>query len=177
MIFEKGGGEFQSSTLHLPAWVPTLAFSSETAMGRRPISFGQINTRVDTLERRNLILALFTEREASHLRARCARCDQSSDASWPRPLLLHPQLHHHPHQLAWCQSRLPAAALSELGPRLENAIVKYVDVCSILCVAVQKFSACGGHAENSIRCQHAAWISVVRGSTRRPFALLQGSVL
>ena len=82
------------------------------------------------------------------------------------------------HQLAWCQSRLPAAALGELGARLETAILKYVDVCSMLCVVMQNFFGLRRwRAENSIRCQHAAWISVVHGSTRRSFALLEGSVL
>jgi len=49
--------------------------------------------------------------------------------------------------------------------------------CSIVCVAVKIFFACGGHAENSGKCLHAARISVVRGSTRRSFALLEGSLL
>ena len=37
------------------------------------------------------------------------------------------------HQLSWCQSRRPAAALGELGPRLENAILEYVILQHSLC--------------------------------------------
>ena len=37
------------------------------------------------------------------------------------------------HQLAWCQYRQSAAALSELGPRLENAILEYVILQHSLC--------------------------------------------
>ena len=70
------------------------------------------------------------------------------------------------HQLAWCQSRLFAAALGELGPRLEIAILEYAILQHSLCRRA-KFSACGGRAENSSRCQHAARIRVVHGSTRR----------
>ena len=48
-------------------------------MGRRPISFGHISPRCTSQEGRNLILALYTERGAPHLRARCARCDHTFD--------------------------------------------------------------------------------------------------
>ena len=68
-----------------------------------------------------------------------------------------------------------AAAFSELGPQLENAILEYVILQHYLCRRAA-FSACGGRAKDSGRCQHAARISVVRGSTRRSFALLEGSL-
>ena len=78
-----------------------LAFSSEIAMGRRPISFGHISQKVPPQERRNLILALFTERGASHLRARCARCDHTSDARAGRGRSLSIHSSTITHQLAW----------------------------------------------------------------------------
>ena len=56
----------------------TLAFSSEIAMGRRPISFGHISPRSTSRERRDLTLGLFTERGASHLRARCRNATVAS---------------------------------------------------------------------------------------------------
>ena len=37
------------------------------------------------------------------------------------------------HQLTWCQSRLFAGALGELGPRLENTILEYVILQHSLC--------------------------------------------
>ena len=48
-------------------------FSSEIAMGRRPIAIGKISQKVPPQEGRYLVLAFYTERGASHLRARCAR--------------------------------------------------------------------------------------------------------
>ena len=146
-------------------------------MGRRPISFGHISPRSTSQERRNLILGLFTERGASHLRARCARCDHTASHGELQPAAP-PSIHCSTitHQLTWCQFRLFAAALGELGPRLENAILEYVILQHSLCRRA-KFSACGGRAENSSRCQHAARISVIRGSTRRFFARLEGSLL
>ena len=71
---------------------------------------------------------------------------------------------------------LPAAALGELGPRLENAILEYVNLQHSLCRRAKVFRL-PRHAENSGQCQHAVRISVVRGSTRRYFALLEGSLL
>ena len=111
-------------------------------------------------------VALFTERGASHLRVRCARCDHTPTGEL-QPAAP-PSIHCSTitHQLTWCQSRLFAAALGELGPRLEIAILEYAILQHSLCRRA-KFSACGGRAENSSRCQHAARIRVVRGSTRR----------
>ena len=154
----------------------TLAFSSEIAMGRRPILWTALTFLWTHQEGRNLILALFTERGAPHLRARCARCDHTFDGEL-QPATP-PSIHCSTitHQLTWCQFRLFAAALGELGPRLEIAILEYAILQHSL-FRRAKFSACGGRAENSSRCQHAARISVVRGSTRRSFALLEGSLL
>ena len=144
-------------------------------MGRRPISFGHISPRSTSQERRNLILGLFTERGASHLRARCARCDHTS-ASCSRPLRRPSTAP--PSPTSWLGANLACLLLlsASLGRGLKMPFSS-TSFCSIICVAVQIFLACGGRAENSGRCQHAARISVVRGSTRRYFVRLEGSLL
>ena len=70
-----------------------------------------------------------------------------------------------------------AAALGELGPRLENAIIEYVILRHSLRRRANIFRLRRACAENSGKCLHTARISVVRGSTRRVFALLEGSLL
>jgi len=148
-------------------------------MGRRPISFGHISPRSTSRERRDLILGLFTERGASHLRARCARCDHTFDGE----LQLQPAAPGRP-------STAPPSPTSWLGANIASLLLLSASLgrglkmpfsstsfCSIFCVAVPFFSACGGRAENSSRCQHAARTSVVRGSTRRYFVRLEGSLL
>ena len=143
-------------------------------MGRRPISFGQISPRVDTQERLNLILG--HQEGGITLRARCARCDHTSGELQPAtpPSTAPPS--RITHQLAWCHSRLFAAALGELGPRLENAILDYVILQHSLCRRARFSSPAAGMLRTERR-QHAAWISVVRVSTRRSFAPDEGSLL
>ena len=146
-------------------------------MGRRPISFGHISQKVPPQERRNLILALYTERGAPHLRARCARCDHTSDGELQQAAPLHPSTAP-PSPTSWLGANLACLLLlsASLGRGLKMPFSS-TSFCSMLCVAVQISLACGGRAENSGRCQHAARISVMRGSTRRSFALLEGSFL
>ena len=146
-------------------------------MGRRPISFGHISLRSTSQERRNLILALYTERGASHLRARCARRDHTSaTASCSRPLRRPSTAP--PSPTSWLGANIASLLLlsASLGRGLKMPFSS-TSFCSIFCVAVPFFSACGGRAENSSRCQHAARTSVVRGSTRRYFVRLEGSLL
>ena len=111
-------------------------------------------------------MALFGPWGASHLRARCARCDHTSDASCSRPLRRPSTAP--PSPTSWLGANLACLLLlsASLGRGLKMPFSS-TSFCSILCVAVPFFSACGGRAENSSRCQHAARIRVVRGSTRR----------
>ena len=103
------------------------------AMGRRPIAIGVINRGDISQEGRYLVLAFYTERGASHLRARCARgsaytsigaaacnCSSSSSASQP------------PRWLD-ANSCKPVAAISEPGPRFQSAILAYVILQLSLC--------------------------------------------
>ena len=116
------------------------------------------------------ILDLFTEGVASHLRAALAVIiPPNGELAAAGRSSIHPLLHP---PASWCQSRIyshiccsaaaAAAALSELGARLENVILEYVILRHSLCRRANCL-----RPENSGGCQHAARISVVRGSTRR----------
>ena len=109
----------------------TLAFSSEIALGRRPIAIGKISPRVHTQEGRYLVLAFHTEgggiTPSSSLRSRQrlsalqpAIRSSSSSASQP-PCWLD------------ANSRKPVAAISEPGPRFQSAILAYVILQLSLC--------------------------------------------
>ena len=142
-------------------------------MGRRPISFGHISRGSTSQERRNLILGLFTERGASHLRARCARCDHTSGEL--QPALRRPLLRHHASPTSWLGAILACLLLLSASLRCGLKMpFSSTSFCSILLCRCAKVFRLRRHAENSGRCQHTARISVVRGSTRRSFALLEG---
>ena len=109
----------------------TLAFSSEIAMGRRPIAIGKISPRSTSQDGRYLILAFDTERGASHLRARSARgsaCRRCSLQFAPRPFAAS-------QAPCWLDAnfRKPVAAISEPGPRFQNAILACVILQLPLC--------------------------------------------
>ena len=101
------------------------------AMGRRPIAIGEINSGDISQEGRYLILAFYTERGASHLRARCARgsaCRRCSLQFAPRPSSAS-----QPPRWLDANSRKPVAAISEPGPRFQSAILAYVILQLSLC--------------------------------------------
>ena len=106
-------------------------FSSEIAMGRRPIAIGKISQKVPPQEGRYLILAFYTERGASHLRARCARGSAYRRCS----LQFAPRPSSASQPPCWldANSRKPAAAMSEPGPRFKSPILAYVVLQLSLC--------------------------------------------
>ena len=106
----------------------TLAFSSEIALGRRPIAIGKISPRVHTQEGRYLILAFYTERGASHLRARGRASRRCSLQFAPRPSSAS-----QPPCWLDANSRKPVAAMSEPGPRFQSPILAYVVLQLSLC--------------------------------------------
>ena len=99
------------------------------AMGRRPIAIGEINSGDISQEGRYLILAFYTERGASHLRARCARGSAYRRCS----LLLRPSAASQPPCWLDANSRKPVPAISEPGPRFQSAILAYVILQLSLC--------------------------------------------
>ena len=125
-------------------------------MGRRPISFGHISPRSTSQERRNLILGLFTERGASHLRARCARCDHTS-ASCSRPLRRPSTAP--PSPTSWLGANIASLLLlsASLGCGLKMPFSS-TSFCSILCIAVPFFPPAAG------KLRTAADASTPRGS-------------
>ena len=100
-------------------------------MGRRPIAIGKIIQSLPLLIREILILAFYTERGASHLRARCARGSAYRRCSLqfaPRPSSAS-----QPPRWLDANSCKPAAAVSEPGPRFQSPILAYVILQLSLC--------------------------------------------
>ena len=121
-------------------------------------------------------VALSTERGASHLRARCARCDHTSER---RAAAAAP-----------CPSTAPPSPTSWLGVNLASLLLLWVSLGRGLKMPFSststlqhslcrraRFSSPAAGMLRTERCQHAAWFSVVRVSTRRSFALDEGSLL